>query len=105
RTDSIVALDLYTGRQRWWRQQLAGDQWGYSTSQPPLVYDVTLAGHKRRVVSVGTKEGVWFMYDARTGAPIYQRVKLLNRVEHPALAPGRPVLVYPSALGGLNYSP
>lgn len=105
RTDSVIALDLRNGRQRWWQQQIAGDQWGYSTSQPPLVYDITVGGVRRRVVSVGTKEGMWFMYDARTGQVLYQRVKMLNHVEHSALRPGRPVTVYPSSLGGINYSP
>jgi alcohol dehydrogenase (cytochrome c) len=104
-TDSIVALDLLTGKQKWWQQQIAGDEWGYSTSQPVLVYDVTIGGKKRRVVSVGTKEGTWFMYDARTGAPIYTRVRLLNHIEHPTLRAGHAVVVYPSSLGGLNYSP
>jgi alcohol dehydrogenase (cytochrome c) len=105
RTDSIVALDVATGRQKWWQQQIAGDQWGYSTSQPPLVYDITIGGVRRRVVSVGTKEGTWFMYDAKTGEPIYERVKLLSHLEHGVLQPGKPVSVYPSSLGGLNYSP
>jgi alcohol dehydrogenase (cytochrome c) len=105
RTDSIVALDLSTGRQKWWQQQIPGDQWGYSTTQPVLLYDVSIGGRKRRVVSVATKEGTWWMYDARTGAPIHEHVKLLNQLEHPALKPGKPVLVYPSSLGGLNYSP
>jgi PQQ-dependent dehydrogenase (methanol/ethanol family) len=105
RTDSLVALDLFTGRLKWWQQQIPGDQWGYSTVQPALLYDVRIGGVKRRVVSVATKEGTWWMYDAKTGAPIYQRVKLLNQLEHPALEPGKPVLVYPSSLGGLNYSP
>ena len=45
------------------------------------------------------------MYDAKTGAPIYEHVKLINQLEHPALKPGKPVTVYPSSLGGLNYSP
>ena len=105
RTDSLIAVNLTDGRQRWWQQQIAGDQWGYSTSQPPLVYSVKIGGIERRVVSVGTKEGTWFMYDARTGQPIYVRVKLLNHIEHAPLQPGKPVTVYPSSLGGLNYSP
>jgi hypothetical protein len=50
-------------------------------------------------------EGVWFCYDARTGQPIYQRVKVIDRTEHPRLQPGKPVVVYPSSLGGVNYSP
>jgi alcohol dehydrogenase (cytochrome c) len=105
RTDSVIALDLFTGRQIWWQQQIAGDQWGYSTSQPVLVYNAQVGGHRERVLSVGTKEGEWFMYNARTGAPIYSRVQLVNQEEHPSLVPGRTVVVYPSSLGGLNYSP
>ena len=50
-------------------------------------------------------EGVWFAYNAETGAPIYQQVKVLDNIEHPNLVPGKPVAVYPSSLGGLNYSP
>jgi hypothetical protein len=50
-------------------------------------------------------EGVWFAFDAATGAPFYERVKVIDRVEHPALRPGKPVTVFPSSLGGLNYSP
>src|SRR5258708_35636652 len=45
------------------------------------------------------------MYDAKTGAPIYQHIKLINQLEHPSLKPGHAVTVYPSSLGGLNYSP
>jgi PQQ-dependent dehydrogenase (methanol/ethanol family) len=105
RTDSVVALNLFTGRQVWWQQQLSGDQWGYSTSQPVLVFTADHGGHRERVVAVGTKEGMWFMYNALTGAPIYAHVNLLNTNEHPSLKPGRPVTVYPSSLGGLNYSP
>ncbi len=105
RTDSVIALDLRTGRQKWWQQQIAGDQWGYSTSQPVLVFSLKIGGALRRVVSVATKEGRWFMYDAKTGAPIHEGVRLLNRIEHPVLKPGVPVRVYPSSLGGLNYSP
>ena len=82
-----------------------GDQWGYSTVQPVLLYDVKIGGKERRVVSVGTKEGTWWMYDAETGAPIHERVKLVNQIEHPPLEAGEPVTVYPSSLGGLNYSP
>jgi PQQ-dependent dehydrogenase (methanol/ethanol family) len=105
RTDSLIAVDLMTGRQKWWRQQMAHNEWAYDTAQPPLVYNARVGGKRRRIVSVATMEGVWFAYDARTGTPIYQRVKVLDRVEHPALKPGQPVAVFPAAIGGLNYSP
>ena len=74
-------------------------------AQPPLVYDGKVGGHRHHVVSVATMEGVWFAFDANSGAPFYERVKVIDRVEHPALQPGKPVTVFPSSLGGLNYSP
>jgi len=105
RADSLIAVDLATGKLKWWQQQLAFNEWAYDTSQPPMVYTAKIGGKKRRIVSVATMEGMWFAYDAVTGAPIYQRIKVLDNVEHPNLVPGQPVAVYPSSLGGLNYSP
>ena len=68
-----------TGRQKWWRQQMAHNEWAYDTAQPPLVYNARVGGKRRRIVSVATMEGVWFCYDAATGRPIYQRVKVIYR--------------------------
>jgi alcohol dehydrogenase (cytochrome c) len=105
REDSVIAVDLATGKLKWWRQQLAFNEWGYDTSQPPMVYTAKIGGKSKRIVSVATMEGMWFAYDAATGAPIYQRIKVIDNVEHPALVAGKPVAVYPSSLGGFNYSP
>jgi PQQ-dependent dehydrogenase (methanol/ethanol family) len=105
RTDSLVAVDLKTGQLKWWRQLIAGNQWSYDVAQPPLVYDGKVGGHAHRIVSVATMEGVWFAFDAKTGQPFHERVKVIDRVEHPALRPGQPVTVFPSSIGGLNYSP
>jgi PQQ-dependent dehydrogenase (methanol/ethanol family) len=105
RTDSLLAVDLKTGQLKWWRQLIAGNEWSYDVAQPPLVYTGRVGGRVRHVVSVATMEGVWYAFDADTGQPFWQRVKVIDRVEHPALRPGQPVVVYPSSLGGLNYSP
>jgi len=105
RANSLIAVDLNTGTQRWWQQLVANDQWNYDVAQPPLVYDAKVGGKTRRIVSVATKEGVWFAFDARTGQALHERVKVIDRVEHPPLRPGQPVTIFPSALGGVNYSP
>jgi alcohol dehydrogenase (cytochrome c) len=105
RTDSVISVNLQTGKQNWWQQLISHNEWAYDVSQPPLVYDAKIGGRTRHVVSVATMEGVWFMFDAKTGAPIYQRVKVIDRTEHPALSPGKPVVIYPGSIGGLNYSP
>lgn len=105
RTDSLIAVNLSNGKMRWWQQLIAGNQWAYDVSQPPLVYTGKVGGKTHRVVSVATMEGVWYAFDAATGKPFHERVKVIDRVEHPPLRPGQPVTVFPSSLGGLNYSP
>jgi PQQ-dependent dehydrogenase (methanol/ethanol family) len=105
RTDSLIAVDLHTGKLKWWQQQMSHNEWAYDTAQPPVVYTAKVGGKTRRIVSVATMEGVWFAYDAKTGAPIYQRVKVIDRIEHPTLKPGQPVAVFPGTIGGLNFSP
>jgi PQQ-dependent dehydrogenase (methanol/ethanol family) len=105
RADSLIALDLSSGKMKWWQQLLSSNQWSYDVSQPPMVYTAKVGGKTQRIVSVASMEGEWFAYNAATGAPIWQRVKVIDNVEHPNLKPGQPVVIYPSSLGGLNYSP
>jgi alcohol dehydrogenase (cytochrome c) len=105
RADSLIAVNLATGRMKWWQQQMAHNEWSYDTAQPPLVYNARVGGRKERIVSVGTMEGVWFAYNAASGQPIYQRIKVIDRTEHPTLKAGKPVAVFPGSIGGLNYSP
>ena len=105
RTDGLIAVNLTTGKMRWWQQLVSGNQWAYDVSQPPLVYTGKVGGKTHRVVSVATMEGVWFAFDAESGQPFHERVKVIDRIEHPPLRPGQPVTVFPSSLGGLNYSP
>jgi PQQ-dependent dehydrogenase (methanol/ethanol family) len=105
RTDGLIAVNLQNGKMRWWQQLISGNQWAYDVSQPPLVYTGQVGGKTHRIVSVATMEGVWFAFDAATGQPFHERVKVIDRIEHPPLKPGQPVTVFPSSLGGLNYSP
>src|SRR6266480_3657448 len=50
RADSLIAVDLRTGRMRWWQQQMAFNEWSYDTAQPPLVYTGKVGGKQERVV-------------------------------------------------------
>ena len=105
RAASIIAVDLATGKLKWWQQLIQNDQWEYDVAQPPVVYDGKVGGKAHRIVSVATKEGMWYAFDAVTGKAFHDRVKVLDRVEHPPLKAGQPVVVYPGSIGGLNYSP
>ena len=105
RADSLIAVDLNTGKQRWWQQLIANNQWSYDTAQPPLVYDAKVGGKKRRDRLGGDDGRRLVRVRRRAPGRSHQRVKVIDRVEHPPLQPGQPVTVFPSSLGGLNYSP
>jgi alcohol dehydrogenase (cytochrome c) len=105
RAASLIAVDLATGKLKWWQQLIQNDQWEYDVAQPPVVYDGKVGSTNHRIVSVATKEGMWYAFDAVTGKAFHDRVKVLDRVEHPPLKAGQPVVVYPGSIGGLNYSP
>jgi PQQ-dependent dehydrogenase (methanol/ethanol family) len=105
KTNSLIAVDMHTGEEKWWQKQLDVDQWDYDTTTPPMVYTALVNDKPQRVVSVGTKEGKWFTYDAASGDPIYDGVVVLDSSDHPPLSQGEPVTIYPSTLGGINYAP
>ena len=47
RADSLIAVNLATGRMKWWQQQMAHNEWSYDTAQPPLVYNAKVGGKTR----------------------------------------------------------
>lgn len=102
-TNSVIAVDADTGKMKWAKQQLAHDLWDYDSADSPSVYTAKIDGEERKVVSIGTKGGEWFVYDAETGEDIYTNVPFAV-IDHPTPEP-EGTLVYPGILGGQNYAP
>jgi polyvinyl alcohol dehydrogenase (cytochrome) len=89
--DSMLALDARTGAVRWKQQLNRADTWRAACNEPDaegfcpglrdgtaLDYDIGATpnifrvGH-RTLVGVGQKSGVYHVFDARTGAIVWQR--------------------------------
>jgi PQQ-dependent dehydrogenase (methanol/ethanol family) len=102
-TDSVVALDINTGKIIWEQQQQGHDLWDYDTADSPTIVTAKVNGKEQKVVTVGTKGSEWFAYDAKTGTPIYTNVAF-GKIDHPEPTPSG-VMVYPGVLGGQNYAP
>jgi alcohol dehydrogenase (cytochrome c) len=66
-TNSIVALDVRTGRRVWHFQQVHHDLWDYDAASPPLLFDV--AG--RPAVGQAGKTGLFYILDRESGAPLF----------------------------------
>ena len=105
KTNSVIAVDLHSGEEKWWAQQFAPDQWDYDTGTVPVLFTGTVDGEGRRLVAVGSKAGWWYAYDAQSGETVFEEVPFLNLIDHAPLEPGKPVTIAPSALGGQNYAP
>jgi quinoprotein glucose dehydrogenase len=69
--NSVVAVDVKTGKYRWDFQTVHHDLW--DTDQPsdgPLL-DVTIGGQKRKIVAAVNKDGLWYAFDRATGKPAF----------------------------------
>ena len=66
-TNSVVALDLATGRRVWHYQEVHHDLWDYDPASPPLLFDVNGAP----AVGQAGKTGLFYILDRDTGHPIF----------------------------------
>ena len=69
--NSIVALDVKTGKKKWHFQMVHHDIWDYDTPMAPNLLDVTIDGKPRKIVAQTTKQGWMYVFDRVTGAPIW----------------------------------
>lgn len=73
--NSIVALDVKTGKRRWHFQMVHHDIWDYDTPMAPNLLDVTIDGRPRKIVAQSTKQGFLYVFDRVTGEPIWPIVE------------------------------
>jgi alcohol dehydrogenase (cytochrome c) len=76
-TNSLIALDLATGKLRWYFQTIHHDIWDKDFSAGPVLFDVTVNG--RTVKGVGSTGKVCYAYlfNRETGEPINPIVETL----------------------------
>ena len=67
--DSVVALDLKTGKVRWHFQTVHHDIWEHDLSTPLVLYDTTIAGRSRKVLAAMRTDGIMFVLERETGKP------------------------------------
>jgi quinohemoprotein ethanol dehydrogenase len=64
---SILAIRPDTGRLVWHFQQVPGEQWDYTTTQPMILADLQIAGRERKVLMQAPKNGYFYVIDRLTG--------------------------------------
>jgi len=69
--ESLVALDLRTGKRKWHFQFVHHPIWDFDIAGWPLVLDATVDGRRRKLVAVPTKQAWVYVFDRITGEPIW----------------------------------
>jgi quinoprotein glucose dehydrogenase len=69
--NSLVAVDLDTGKPKWHFQFIHHEIWDYDMSSAPLLMDVNIDGKPRKVVANPSKMGFLYVFDRITGKPVW----------------------------------
>ncbi len=69
--DSLLALDAATGRRLWHFQGVHHDVWDRDFPAPPALVTVIHDGRRIDAVVQTTKQGVVYLFDRVTGAPLF----------------------------------
>jgi quinoprotein glucose dehydrogenase len=69
--NSLIAIDVKTGKKKWHFQMVHHDIWDYDTPMAPNLLDVTVDGKPRKIIAATTKQGWVYTFDRVTGEPIW----------------------------------
>ena len=69
--NSLVALDARTGKRLWHHQLIHHDLWDWDIPQSAKLLTIRQNGKPRQVVAQATKQGFLYVFDRRSGQPIW----------------------------------
>ena len=115
---SIVAVKADTGEYVWHYQEVPGEEFDYTATQPMILADLTIGGRLRKVLMQAPKNGFFYVLDRATGELISGE-KLVNlnwtrgidpKTGRAEVAPEarygeKSVLISPAYIGAHNWHP
>ncbi|MFL5615037.1 MAG: pyrroloquinoline quinone-dependent dehydrogenase [Gemmatimonadaceae bacterium] len=105
-TSSIVAVDVRTGKLRWYYQEVSHDRWDYDATTPPVLVDVADGkGGTIKAVAEAGKDGFVYVLDRATGKPIRKSAPIAPQLNYMAPPDTNGVVTAPGPLGGSDWSP
>lgn len=105
--NSVVAVDVQTGKYRWHFQTIHHDLWDHDPPAPPGLFDVVLSGRRIPALGVTTKSGYLYILNRETGRPIFgveERPVPKSDVPGEWTSPTQPIPVKPSGLARVSYT-
>jgi len=104
--NSVVAVDLQTGKYKWHFQTIHHDLWDADPPAPPVLFDVVRNGKPVRALALTTKSGYLYLLNRENGQPLFgveERNVAASNVPGEKAFPTQPIPVKPPPLGRVTY--
>jgi quinoprotein glucose dehydrogenase len=106
-SQSLVCLDVKTGKKIWHYQLIHHDIWDYDLPAPPILADITVEGKPIKAVVQVTKQAFAYVFDRITGKPVWpieERPVPSSDVQGEWTSPTQPFPTKPAPFDRQGYS-
>ncbi len=100
--ESLVCVDLKTGKRKWHFQIVHHPIWDYDLSSAPILADINVNGKAIKAVALPSKENFLYVFDRVTGQPVWpieERPVPQSDVPGEKTSPTQPFPTKPPAYG------
>lgn len=116
-SNSLLALDVKTGKLRWYFQFTPADEHDWDATQEPVLADFHRAGQTIPAVFMANRNGFFYVLDRRTGQFLLAKPFVKQNWAQGISETGRPIVreearpshtgtvVWPAVVGGTNWWP
>ncbi len=105
--EAIVCLDAKTGKRVWHYQIVRHGIWDYDLPAAPILHDIRKDGKTIKAVTVLTKQGLTFVFDRKTGEPVWpieDRLVPASDIPGERASPTQPFPTLPEPFLRLGYA-
>ena len=98
--ESLVCVDLKTGKRKWHFQLVHHPLWDMDISSAPILADITVNGRAVKAVAQPSKQGFLYVFDRVTGKPVWpieERPVEVGSVPGEWYSPTQPIPTKPAA--------
>ena len=69
--ESIVAVDVMTGKRKWHFQLVHHPLWGFDNASPPILADLVVGGRSVKAIAQPGKQAFLYVFDRASGQPVW----------------------------------
>ncbi|HEY3363457.1 MAG TPA: PQQ-binding-like beta-propeller repeat protein [Symbiobacteriaceae bacterium] len=102
---SILALDMNTGKLRWYYQVSPHDLWDYDAANPIFLFTARVGGKPVKAVGHADKTGYFYVLDRATGKLLLRSEEFVPHLNFGAPPTPEGVVVCPGQAGGAEWPP